>query len=290
MKKKIIIVVLEILLLLGLGIFYTIKEVIPDLKRQYGSSDKVVNAKRYENMIEIIVDDNIDFSILLDKDEKIYHMFFLNKGSIILYNENIENNRLEDGVERIIKLLVENNSLNNNSKISVVSYGNKYYSNFINSFKNSLNRYSIDIEISEEKSTLIDLVYKLNIEGNGNMETVLFNLDYYSKEVKLSASSVNNDKTILNKTSSFTYSKSVYEKILKYINDNSINNLDKNNTLLVINMIPGDGKSSYYPTNNSWYYVKNKKIYAYIEFSEKGRKYGYCYKGSVDDVSEGECD
>ena len=76
MKKEFIIVCLEILLLLGLGIFYTIKEVIPDLKRQYGSSDKVINANRYENMIEIIVDNNVDFSIILDKDEKIYHIFY----------------------------------------------------------------------------------------------------------------------------------------------------------------------------------------------------------------------
>lgn len=290
MKKKIIIIILEILLLLGLGIFYTIKEVIPDLKKQYGSSDKVLNTKRYKNMIEIIIDDNIDFSILLDKDEKIYHMMFFSKDSIILYNRNIENSSLEVGIEKIIRLLIVNNNLNDNSKIYINNYNDIYYSSFINIFNNSLKKYLINVDINESNPTLLELVQRLDISGSGNIDSILFNLDYYSKEVKLSASSVSKEKVMLNRTNSKIYSRNVYEKIYKYIDENNYENLDKDNSLLFISMIPGDDNSKYYPSNNSWYYVNNKKIYAYIEFLEGNKKYGYCYRGDVNFINEGECD
>ena len=54
--------------------------------------------------------------------------------------------------------------------------------------------------------------------------------------------------------------------------------------------IPADEKANYYPNANSWYYIKEKKLYAYIEFGESNNKYGYCYKGSIDSIYEGECE
>ena len=55
MKEKVVII-LEIVFILGAFLFYIIKEEIPELKRQYGSSDKIINTKRYQNMIEINID------------------------------------------------------------------------------------------------------------------------------------------------------------------------------------------------------------------------------------------
>jgi hypothetical protein len=55
-------------------------------------------------------------------------------------------------------------------------------------------------------------------------------------------------------------------------------------------MIPGDDEFKYYPSINSWYYVKDKKVYAYIEFVISDNKVkGYCYNGSIDLVKEGVC-
>ena len=102
----------------------------------------------------------------------------------------------------------------------------------------------------------------------------------------------NNDKeetVVLSKTNSRTLSDNVYKKIENYIIDNNISNLDKDNDKLLITLIPADTSNKYYPTSNSWYYIKDKKVYAYIELNEAGNYYRYCYKGSIDDIKEGAC-
>ena len=81
MEKKILII-FEILIVAGLFLFYTFKEVIPDSKRSIGSSDKIINEKLYKKMYEFNIDNKINFSIIIDENNKIYHMLFLFK---ILY-------------------------------------------------------------------------------------------------------------------------------------------------------------------------------------------------------------
>ena len=54
-------------------------------------------------------------------------------------------------------------------------------------------------------------------------------------------------------------------------------------------MIPADDSETYYPTDNSWYNVKEGKIYAYIELQNKTELYGYCYNGTIDKNYEGKC-
>jgi hypothetical protein len=55
-------------------------------------------------------------------------------------------------------------------------------------------------------------------------------------------------------------------------------------------MIPADDEFKYYPSINSWYYVNDKKVYAYIEFViDDNNIKSYCYNGSIDLVKEGVC-
>ena len=260
MEKKILII-FEILIVAGLFLFYTFKEVIPDYKRSIGSSDKFINEKIYKKKYEFNIDNKINFSIIIDENNKIYHMLFFNKESACLANKNIENNTVEEVLKRIYSILYENNYLTNNSNIKIIRYDNK--DEIIYDLVRDINKeYNINGIINISDSTLENKINELKIESLE--ESYLKDLDLYSKEyirltknIVLSKEESDNTKV---------YCDNIYNKITNYINMNNISNLDINDTTLVISMISADEEFTHYPSINSWYYVKDKKVYAYIEF------------------------
>jgi hypothetical protein len=289
MQKKIVII-FEILFILVAFTYYTIKVIVPEFKEKYGSSDVLINTNKYKNLIEINVDNKVNFSYALSEDKEIYHIFFLDNNSTILYNQDIENTSISEGVSKTIKLLIENDYLKNTSIIKVTRYGDTYYSNFKNNFLKILKKYSLNTDIIEEDSTLEKLSEKLELDSNKD-SSILYNLDLYSKEFTRSINNVNksSEDVVLSNDNSRSLSDNIYKKIEEYKNTNNISNLDKDNTLLVINLIPADNSGKYYPTDNSWYYIKDNKIYAYIELTSNNKTYSYCYNGSIDLVKKGEC-
>ena len=284
MEKKIV-VILEILIIVGLFIFYLITEVIPDYKKLIGSSDKFINTKVYDKMYEFNIDNKINFSIIIDENNNIYHMFFFDKESACLANKNIENNKLEEGLKKIYIGLIEKDYLTNTSNINIIRYDNK--ENIIYDIVSNLNRfYNIKGNINISDSTIENKINELKLDSIE--ESYLKDLDLYSKEyIRLTKNVVLSKEESINTRK---YSDNVYSKITNYMNMNGISNLNTNDTTLVINMIPGDEEHKYYPSINSWYYVKDKKVYAYIEFiiNDNNVK-GYCYEGSIDLVKEGVC-
>ena len=289
MEKKLMIIA-EVLFVLIAITYYTIKELIPEYKTKFGSSDKIVNPTKYKNMVEISLDNGIDFALLIDENKKVFHIFFFTEESYCLYNKNIENTTIKESSNQIIKELIENDYLKTTSNIKVTRYTDAYYEYFINKWKESLKKYGINTEVIEETNTLDNKSQELKINPLST-SSIIVNMDYYSKEIIRMAKSHKGDSIIVeldNKTAK-TLSNNVYKKIEEYVYKNKINNLEKNNTELLITIIPADEKAKYYPTNNSWYYVKDGKVYAYIEFTQNKNIYGYCYTGSIDYRSEGEC-
>ena len=236
-------------------------------------------------MYEFNIDNKINFSIIIDENNKIYHMLFFNKESACLANKNIENNTVEEVLKRIYSILYENNYLTNNSNIKIIRYDNK--DEIIYDLVRDINKeYNINGIINISDSTLENKINELKIESLE--ESYLKDLDLYSKEyirltknIVLSKEESDNTKV---------YSDNVYNKITNYINMNNISNLGINDTTLVISMISADEEFTHYPSINSWYYVKDKKVYAYIEFIiDDNNVKGYCYEGSIDLVKEGVC-
>ena len=286
MEKKII-VILEILIIGVAFLAYTFKEAIPEYKKSIGSSDKFINTDIYNKMYEFNIDNKINFSIIIDKNNNIYHMLFFNKESALLANKNIENNKLEEGLNKIYTILLNNNYLSSSSNIIITRYDTK--ENLIyDLILNINNKYNIKGLLNINDSTIINKIneLKLNVEDE---ESYLKELDLYSKEyIRLKKNVVLSQKEKLNIKS---LSDNVYTKIFNYISINGISNLNINDTTLVINMIPADDEFKYYPSINSWYYVKDKKVYAYIEFIiEDNNVKGYCYNGTIDLVKEGVCE
>lgn len=284
MEKKII-VILEILIIGVAFLAYTFKEAIPEYKKSIGSSDKFINTDIYNKMYEFNIDNKINFSIIIDENNNIYHMFFFDKESTCLANKNIENNKLEEGLKKIYIGLIEKDYLTNTSNINIIRYDNK--ENIIYDIVSNLNRfYNIKGNINISDSTIENKINELKLDSIE--ESYLKDLDLYSKEyIRLTKNVVLSKEESINTRK---YSDNVYSKITNYMNMNGISNLNTNDTTLVINMIPGDEEHKYYPSINSWYYVKDKKVYAYIEFiiNDNNVK-GYCYEGSIDLVKEGVC-
>lgn len=277
---------LEVIAFIIIVIIYFFVGVLPDVKKSMGSSDHYINAKEYSNMIEFNIDNKINFAYVINKNNIVYHILFFNKESMCLYNNGIEGNSISETSNNTVKILIENNYLKSNSKISLTRYSNNNYEEIKKSIMNSFTKYGINTNIVELENTIENKGKDLGISNVNDKSMMLRFIDMYSKEFINSNSSNKKEKVEINSSTAKKYTDDVYRKIEKYIISNNIQTLDKNNTNLVITMIPIDDEGKYYPSNNSWYYVENSKIYAYIEV---GNNFGYCYNGSIENYNKGEC-
>lgn len=294
MERKITII-LEIVIFVAVAIIFTIKEVIPEVKKTYGSSDGFIKTSLYKNMYEFNIDNNVRFAFVLDSDGTVYHIMFFNMESTCLYNQNIEGQNYKTALLNSVKILIENDYLKSSSIISLTKYGDYYYNDFINSFKTSLSKYNINTEIVVSSNNLKKLCEEFNLDEADSIDYYLKELDLYSKEItrvkknNISIHDDNNNSDYIRIDNAREYTNNVYKKIEKYILTNKIITKDRYDSNLPITSIPADKELKYYPSPNSWYYVKDGKLYAYIEIIDKGTSYGYCYNGSIDLNKKGEC-
>lgn len=257
MNKKLVILFEILFVVVAFG-YYIITIMIPEYREKYGSSDKLFSFNKYNSMYEFLYEDGTNFSIVLDDDKKIYHIFFFDKNSLSIYNHKIEGMKIEDGLSAISDILGDR------SLLKVICYDGDLISKYIN-----------NTSVVYTKSTIEEKCRELSINVNEH-EEMLSDMDFYSKEI---IKYYKSDKSRKYRE----YSDSIYMKIEEYIFANNISNLDKNSTDLLIQSIPTD--NGLYPSVNSWYYVEDGKIYAYIEFDD----FGFCYRGAVDSVIEGMC-
>ena len=284
-KLKFIIEVLFVVI--GL-IILTITTTVPDIKKQFGGSGKIINTKNYKNMVELNIDDKIDFIMVLDNDS-IYHIFFLDNNSLYLYDKDIENNKINKSINIIVKILIENNLLKKTSQITLTKYNNYKYNEIKKELLNNLKKYSINNNIIETNSSMAKLKERYNLSSSKESQ-LLLELDLYSKnKVINNKEKENNDIIVKEDINPNKQANNVYKKIEKYIYENNISNLEKDKTILLIDQIPSDANGTIFPTKNSWYYVNDGKLYAYIELLINEKNYKYCYEGSIDIVKEGEC-
>ena len=294
MEKRLTII-LEVVIFVVVAIVFTIKNVIPEIKSSIGSSDGFIKTDLYKNMFEVNIDNNVRFSYVIDENGKVYHMLFFDMNSTCLYNKNIEGKYLNDAILTSIKILIEDDYLKNTSIISITKYGDYYYNEFMNSFKNNLKKYDINSEIIISSNSLKKLSNELGLDEADDNEYYLKELDLYSKEItRVKKNSMLNHEDIENTQyirvdNAREYTNNVYKKIERYVLENKITVMDKYDNRLPITSIPADKDLKYYPSPNSWYYVKDGKLYAYIEIIDKGTSYSYCYNGSIDLNVRGEC-
>ena len=276
---------LEVIAFIIIVIVYFFVSVVPDIKKNMGSSDHYINAKEYSNMIEFNIDGKINFAYVINKDNNVYHILFFSKESTCLYNNGIEGNSISEASNNTFKILMEEEYLKANSKISITKYSDNNYDEIKKSIISSFTKYGINTDILELENTIENKGKELGISSVNDPSVILRFIDMYSKEF-INNNSADKDKIEITSSTAKKYTDVVYKKIEKYITSNNIQTLEKNNTKLVITMIPIDDGGKYYPSNNSWYYVESGKIYVYIEV---GNNFGYCYNGSIENYNKGEC-
>ena len=278
MEKKIKIII-EIILFFILLAYCVITVVIPKYKNKYGSSDKYIFTSNYVNIFEIDIKDNAHFSLLYNKKGKIYHILFFNDYSYALYNQNIEDLSLKDSLNKIIFLL-KNKGLRNQN-IQVFYYEEKDIKEFQNEFQKLLKDYSITSSCSFEKGELLDLAKRFDITDTDS-SAIIRNLDFYSKELIKDIKKKNsNQDSYYEKAAN-----SIYDRLNTYISSQKIFELKKDEVVYPIQIIGADNDEKLFPNSNSWYYVHEGLLYAYIEFNDMT---GYCYMGNKNNKKEGVC-
>ena len=282
--------IIALIVIIIIGIFL---KGIPELKKTLGSSDKFITSKNYDDMVEFDINNNLNFAVVI-QSKKINHILMFNEESVILYNQDIENNSISKSISMITNLLINSNNLTPTSQVTLTSYENKYYNEVKQSFINELksNNYN-NITILEKQTTIEKKVKRLEIEYS-KKDDLISKLDIYSKNIISSAKTNENSysttksKTI-SKEQAKEYANNVYKKLENYVINNNIGEQDKNDTSLPINLIPASSDNTIYPNLDSWYYIKNKQVFAYIAIDTKDQTYGWCYNGGIDNYKEGEC-
>lgn len=287
-QSRLTIIVLIVIIIVGIFL-----KGIPELKESLGSSDKFITEKNYDDMVEFDINNNLNFAVVI-KSNKINHIFMFNEQSVILYNQDIENNSIKKSISMITNLLINSNNLTQTSKVTLTSYENKHYNEVKQSFINELKSNNFNnITILEKQTTIEKKVERLEIEYS-KKDDLISKLDIYSKNIISSAKTTGNtysttESKSISKEQAKEYANNVYKKLENYVITNNIGEQDKNDTSLPINLIPASSDNTIYPNLDSWYYIKNKQVFAYIAIDTKDQTYSWCYNGGIDNYKEGEC-
>ncbi len=286
--------ILEIIIIIALflgGLFF---KFLPEYKKSLGSSDTYIDTSNYDDLIEIYINNKPNFMIVTKKDT-INGILFFDKESLCLYNQNIENSKIEDGINIIIEQLIKYDYLKSTSTITFVKYSDKSYQKVTTSFKSYLNELNVPVNYIEKTSSLEEKRVLYNIDVTEN-EQIIKELELYSKNIiRNNKNDVTNDnqesniKEEINEDNARTFTDNVYIKIEKYISDNNIINQGVNDTSLPITLIPISPTGNIYPDSTSWYYVEDSKVYAYISITHNNQNYSYCYQSSIDEYKKGQC-
>lgn len=287
-KNKIEIIIVFILLI-GALLF----KFIPEYRDAQGSSDSYINSDSFDDIIEIKIDNKPNFAIVTQKDS-IEGIFFFDKESLCLYNQNIEKSTIEDGVDSIVEILIENSYLKASSTITFTKYTDVSYVIVTNAFKNKLSNLGIAANYEEISSSLETKAKSLDITETDS-EQIIKQLELYSKDiVRHSKNNVSENgqspiTSEITETQAKEYANNVYKKIENYASDNNITNQEVSNTILPITLIPANQSGTMFPDSTSWYYIKDSKVYAYISFTNDNKVYSYCYQASIDEYKKGQC-
>ena len=282
-NQNILTLIIVITLLIGGLIF----KIIPEYQESMGSSDNLFLNKKYDDMIEFKINHKTNFA-LITNENKVIHILIFDETAMCIYNQNLENKPIAQSIEQLTNILIESNNITNNSVVVLTKYDNSSYPKIKNNFINQLQKNNINIELREKESTYLDKAKDLNIEVS-QQDNIMTQLDLYSKEVIDRYKNKNKrpnkpTESTLTEEKAVEYANNVYQKLENYVITNNIGVQDRNSTALPINLIPASSDGFYYPSTNSWYYVENYKVYAYIEIEN----YGYCYQGSIE-YKKGEC-
>lgn len=293
-KTKIILYTLEVVAIIVAVLLLAIFKFWPEYQQSLGSSEKFFSKENYKTSLEIKVSAGAEFFVIFDKQNIISYIFFENQQAAILANQNIETKSLEDGITDIINKLIESNQITTNP-ITIINYGEKEtFSKALSTIRTTLITKNIQADVIEQESSLAQKKEELNIPGEKE-DDVLWALYIKSMDIidkmpkeKNSEKTLEEEKTI-SKEMAISYADTIYQKLNTYMLNANIKNQNINDMNMPIQYIPGNPENNLFPTTDSWYYIKEYKIYAEISIPSESSKYTFCYQGTKESRKEGTC-
>lgn len=278
-KKKIVIILLTMLIIIVISIFGLYKTVDKYATKLGGNNS--LDTKNYNTAVEI--DCGANFILLFNKKSEITNILYLNSSSVsTLYNKNIENTNIEEAIKFIVESLNNENFFNNINEITLINYGNlSIFDNTVEEFNKNLGIYGISKKLVTTSKTLEDKISELNLTYKNNTEKDLKSLYYYSLDIINKYQKSTTQSQTINTQNMDNYALNIYNKLLIYgkeINEQSINQQGSID-ITTINATD-DYDNELYAEKESWYYIQNNLIYAYINFKYDNVNYEYCFRGS----------
>lgn len=283
MKKRtkvIIIICISIILIIGLVISFSF--LFKNIALELGDHVEL-DTKNYLTAIE--VNGNAEFILLVNKNDQISNIIYLNGKSVEgLYHKKIEGKKIEKAVPKIVENLKNAKVFNDDKNVILIDYGNRgIFSKVEKEFNKQFVIYGINKEITTDLNTLQNKLTQLNLEFKNNQEKDLKSLYYYSLDIiSKSREDKESNANQEEKENIDQYALNIYNKLLTY--SSSISNQTKDDLngidITTINAT-GDYENERYVTKKSWYYIKDYKVYAYLNFSIHDKNYDYCFLGNT---------
>lgn len=285
MKKKIIIISIVIIMFL-IGTVIAGKIMFKDIMLEL-SGNVGLDTENYLTAVE--VNSSAEFILLFNKENKVSNIIYLNDDSVkSLYKKKIEGKTIEEAVQLIVENLKNNDIFNDNKNVIITDYGNpSLFSKVSEEINKEFVIYGINKIVTNNKTTLETKLSELNLDAKKNKEKDLKTLYYYSLDIINKSEKSSNNKTNNIKQENINdYANNIYNKLLVY-STNIVNQTKEDLHGIDITTInaTGDYKNELYATKNSWYYIKDSKVYAYINFSYNNNSYDYCFNGDTTYIS-----
>jgi len=285
MSEKInkIIQIIEFVALLVIAVLLVIFKYIPEYKATLGSSDKFIKYKDCQYIMEINISNGPDFMIIMNDKTILSNIIFLNNESLCLYNKNIESTKYKLAIDKLVGILQEEKYINVDRTIEIINYKEtKSYEKILDYIKEPLNQ---DTQVIEKSIRLEEKAELLNISGKTEKD-LIENLDMYSKNITRRKRNLS-IPIYLAEQKAIEYANEIYDQLDRYARN--VENQDKDSDKLPIQLLSAKSNENIIPSSNSWYYIKNHKVYAYIEFTENNYNYNFCYYGSKKELEKESC-
>ena len=130
-----------------------------------------ITSDNYFTMIEVLVSDGPNFSLVIDKDNKVSHVLFLNSSSTFIVDSKIENKDISKAISIFMEDIWDKDYFNDNQNIELINYGNSgVYNNFYQEINKNLVILGINGSVVRTDSTLDKKASLLGISYNSDLE------------------------------------------------------------------------------------------------------------------------
>lgn len=291
MKKhwKVWLYVLEVLAILVIVVYLAVTKVMPEYQKSLGSSERLFSTSNYETGVEVNITTGPAFFLVINKNNQVTNIFIENEQAGVIANQNIEGKTIEKAIPEIFQKLIDANLIDNQI-INVINYNDpKVYNKVVSLIKNTLEENLKTAQVIGSKSSLQEKATTLKLDETEDNQ-ILWALYLNSADIidNLLETTTTTQTIPINRESASTYADTIYQKLITYMINANVKDQEINNAAMPIQYIPGDTANTVYASSDSWYYIKDYKVYAQITIIGE-KSYTFCYTGSNKDKKEGMC-